>query len=89
VSAAPQSSHPDDLIRSYQIISRFPCFIDGFDWSVRNQERGEAKRRKEVREAMRTTLVAYGRQSSTSVSGSWHSIDKENGIAPWLRRLFM
>jgi hypothetical protein len=56
VSAAPQSSHLDDLIRSYQIVSRIPCFIDGLDWLVINEEQREAKRRKEVREAMKTTL---------------------------------
>jgi uncharacterized protein YPO0396 len=56
VSAAPQSSHLDDLVRSYQIVSRIPCFIDGLDWLVRNEEQREAKRSKEVREAMKTTL---------------------------------
>jgi hypothetical protein len=89
VSAAPQSSHLDNLIRSYQIVSRFPCFIDGFDWLVRNEERRKAKRRKEVREAMKITLVAYGRQSSTSVSSKWHGMDKAKAVAPWLKRLFM
>ena len=70
-------------------ISKLRSFTNSFDWLIRNEEQREAKRGWKVREALKTTLVAYDRQSSTSVSGIWHEINKGEGMVLWLRKVFM